>query len=424
VRVVDRLMVLMPAEAVKILLALLLSFLIGLEREERRPGEQGYLFGGVRTFPLIGLIGLALAQLDASIWPVTIGFAVISAFLWLSYQHKLQKTDAAGVTTEFSGLATYIVGALVARDKFWVATALAVLSLLLLELKAVLESLSKQVPGDQIFTFTKFLLLTAVILPIVPNQTYGPFGFNPFKTWLVVVAVSAVSYASYLLQLWTTGKSGILLAAILGGLYSSTATTVVFAKRAKYEERPHLFSGAILIASSVMYLRILILVALFSMELARRLFVPVAALFVLGTVVGLFWAARPDTASGEVKSAKTAPNPLELSSAFFFAVIFVVMLALTHYAVVYLGKGGVYGLAALTGFTDIAPFILGLANTVGTTTPFALAAAAVIVAAASNNIVKGGYAYAFGDRKTAIESLTLLLIFAAIGLTPLVWLAK
>ena len=116
--------------------------------------------------------------------------------------------------------------------------------------------------------------------------------------------------------------------------------------------------------------------------------------------MGLFWAARRDAESGEVKSAKTAPNPLELSSAFFFAVIFVVMLALTHYAVIYLGRGGVYGLAALTGFTDIAPFILGLANTVGTSTPFALAASAVMVAAASNNIVKGGYAYAFGDRRT------------------------
>ncbi len=421
---VDHLMQVMPPEAVKLLLALLLSFLIGLEREERRPGEQGYLFGGVRTFPLIGLIGLALAQLDASVWPVTIGFAVISGFLWLSYQHKLQKTESAGVTTEFSGLATYIVGALVARDKFWVATALAVLSLLLLELKGALESLSKRVPGEQIFTFTKFLLLTAVILPIVPNQTYGTFGFNPFKTWLVVVAVSAVSYASYLLQLWTTGKSGILLAGVLGGLYSSTATTVVLAKHAKEEKRPHLFSGAILISSSVMYLRILILVALFSMELARRLFVPAMALFVLGTVVGLAWAARRDLESGEVKSEKMAANPLELSSAFFFAVIFVALLALTHYAVVYLGKGGVYGLAALTGFTDIAPFILGLANTVGTSTPIALAASAVMVAAASNNIVKGGYAYAFGDRKTAVESLTLLLVFAGLGLVPLVWLAQ
>ncbi len=204
---VDHLMHVMPAEAVKIVLTLLLSFLIGLEREERRMGEAGYLFGGVRTFPLIGLIGLALAQFDVtSVWPVTIGFAVLGGFLWLSFQHKLQKSESAGVTTEFSGLATYVVGALVARDQFWVATTLAVISLLLLELKVALESLSKRLPGDQVFTFTKFLLLTAVILPVVPNQIYGPFGFNPFKTWLVVVAVSAVSYASYLLQLCDHGE--------------------------------------------------------------------------------------------------------------------------------------------------------------------------------------------------------------------------
>jgi uncharacterized membrane protein (DUF4010 family) len=423
--VVEQLLRVMPAEVFKILLALLLSFLIGLEREERRTGEAGYLFGGVRTFPLIGLIGLALAQLDAtSVWPVTVGFGVVGAFLWLSYQHKLQKSEAAGVTTEVSGLATYVVGALVARDQYWVATALAVISLLLLELKTVLETLSKRVPGDQIFTFTKFLLLTAVILPVVPNQTYGPFGFNPFKTWLVVVAVSAVSYASYLLQLWTTGKNGILLAAILGGLYSSTATTVVLAKHAKQEDRPHLFSGAILLTSSVMYIRTIILVALFSGALARRVLVPMLVLAVGGIAVAGFWAARRDPEKGEVKSEKMAPNPLELSAAFFFAVIFVVMLALTHYAVLYLGRGGVYALAALTGFTDITPFILGLANTVGTATPLALAASGVFVAAASNNIVKGGYAYAFGDRKTGTQSLALLLVYAVLGLLPLFWLAS
>ncbi len=210
----------------------------------------------------------------------------------------------------------------------------------------------------------------------------------------------------------------------MGGLYSSTATTVVLAKHAKDETRPHLFSGAILIASSVMYLRILVLVALFSRELARRLLVPIVVLAVAGTVVGFIWAARRDRESGEVKSEKVAGNPLELRSAFFFAVIFVLMLALTHYAVVYLGRGGVYALAAFTGFTDISPFILGLANTVGSATPLALAAGSVMVAAASNNIVKGGYAYAFGDRKTGVESASLLLIYTVLGLLPLFWLAS
>ena len=112
----------------------------------------------------------------------------------------------------------------------------------------------------------------------------------------MVVAVSAVSYASYLLQLWTSGKSGILFAAVLGGLYSSTAATVVLAKHAKDENRPHLFSGAILIASSVMYVRaILIFVALFSMELARRLFLPVVGLFVSGNRWWGFFGRRGGT---------------------------------------------------------------------------------------------------------------------------------
>ncbi len=109
-----------------------------------------------------------------------------------------------------------------------------------------------------------------------------------------------------------------------------------------------------------MYLRILILVALFSMELARRLFVPVMGLFVLGTAVGLLWAARRDAESGEVKSAKTAPNPLELSSAFFFAVIFVVMLAATHYAVVYLGRGGVYAIGGVDWVYGYRAFYFGI----------------------------------------------------------------
>lgn len=417
----------MPPEAVRILLALGLSFLIGLEREEHKLGPAAYTFGGVRTFPLIGLLGFALAQMSGEhLGPVSVGLAVVGAFLWLSYQHKLQTSDAPGATTEISGLATYLVGALVAQDKFWLATALTVISLLLLELKTLLEDLSKRVPSVEIFTFTKFLLLTAVILPIVPNQTYGAFGFNPFRTWLVVVAVSGVSYASYLLQLRTSGKSGILVSAILGGLYSSTVVTVVFAKRAKAGQEPHLLSGAILMSSSVMYVRLLVLVAFFNRQLTLKLLFPFLVLAVVGTVAGWLWAMRSDTEAGSIKSnpGSLNQNPLEVSAAFLFAVIFVVLLALTHYAVEYLGSAGVYGLAAITGFTDVSPFILGLANTAGTGTPLMLAASAIVVASASNNIVKAGYAYFFADRTTGLQSLTLLLVYSALGLLPLIWLAR
>ena len=234
----------LPPEAVKIVLVLFLSFLVGLEREEHKAEADKYLFGGVRTFPLIGLIGYAIALLSGGqLVPVTLGFAVVAGFLMLSYWHKLEGSTPAGVTTEMSGLATYLVGALVYNEQYWIATTLSVAGLFLLELKTGLESLTKRVPGEEILTFTKFLLLTAVILPILPNQDFGPFQINPFKTWLVVVAVSGVSYGSYVIGRLTQGKGGVVLAAILGGAYSSTVTTLVLARRAAREHQPHLFSG-------------------------------------------------------------------------------------------------------------------------------------------------------------------------------------
>ena len=123
-----------------------------------------------------------------------------------------------------------------------------------------------------------------------------------------------------------------------------------------------------------------------------------------------------------MKSESVSANPLELSSAFLFAVIFVVFLALTHYAVVYLGSAGVYGLAALTGFTDVTPLILGLASTAGASTPLLMAAAAIVIASASNNVIKAGYAYSFADRKTGMQSLALLLVYSILGVLPLIWL--
>src|SRR5258708_14989612 len=212
-------------DGVKILLTLFLCFLIGLEREEHREAVKRYSFGGARRFPLIGLIGYAMALLSGGQFvPLTVGFAVIGSFLWLSYRHKLETYNEAGVTTEMSGLVTYVVGALVSRDRFWIATTLAVLSILLLELKEFLESLSTKIPASEIFTFTKFLLLTFVILPIVPDKEYGPFALNPFKAWLIVVAISGVSYGRYPLVKSSKGQGSVKLAALLRCAYSATFT--------------------------------------------------------------------------------------------------------------------------------------------------------------------------------------------------------
>ena len=412
----------LPTEAVKILLVLFLSFLIGLEREEHKAEGGCYAFGGVRTFPLIGLIGYSIALLSGTqLIPLMLGFLVIGSFLSLSYWHKLSTAEAAGVTSEMSGLATYLVGALVYYEHFWIATTLAVASLLLLELKAVLEKLAGRAAPGEILTAAKFLLLTAVILPIMPNREFGPFHLNPFKTWLVVVAVSTISYGSYILQKVTKERGGVVLAALLGGAYSSTLTTVVMARRAAHEERPHLFAGGILIASGVMYLRLVALLALFNRHLMSLLVIPFLALAGMAIAVGWIWSRRPDARMDAVKREFVPKNPLELLAAFLFALLFLAMLVATQLAVTYLGRAGVNTLAAIMGVTDVDPFIMGMTQAAGSLTTLKGAGVAVLIAAASNNFIKGIYAYSLADQKTGIQSLALLTALAALGLVPLFW---
>ena len=415
----------LPPEAAKILLVLALSFLIGLEREEHKAAGDQYSFGGVRTFPLIGLIGYALALLaEGQILPVTLGFAVVAGFLIVSYRYKLSTSTRAGVTSEMSGLATYLIGALVYKEQYWIATTLSVAGILLLELKAALENLTKRIAPEEILTFTKFLFLTVVILPVLPNRDLGPFQINPFKTWLVVVAVSAISYGSYVIGLLTKGQGGILVAAILGGAYSSTVTTIVMARRAVRENRPHLFAGGTLIASGMMYIRLTVLLGIFNRNLMVLLWPSFAVLAVLAIAAGWLWSRLPDSKTGPLRPEYQARNPLEFRAAFLFGLLFLGMVIITHYALAYLGKTGLYSLAAVMGVVDVDPFILGMTQSSGGSTPIAEAAVAILIAAASNNLVKGIYAFVISDRKTGVQSLALLAGLAVLGLGPLLWLAR
>src|SRR5450759_3982365 len=391
----------LPPDGAHILFVLFLSFLIGLEREERKASDDHYAFGGVRTFPLIGLIGYSMAVLSGGeLLPQVLGFAVVAGFLMISYWHKLTSSGYSGVTSEMSGLATYLVGALVYRDMFWIATTLTVSSILLLELKSGLENLPKRIETTDILTFAKFLLLSAVILPLLPNTQFSQFQINPFKTWLVVVAVSAVSYGSYVLQRLTKGQGGLILAAILGGAYSSTVTTVALARRSAREGQPHLFAGGILVASGVMYLRLAALLAFFNHDLMTILAPSFIVLGGLAICTGWFRSRKSDASSEEIMKHVEPQNPLELRAAFLFALLFLAMLIATHLAVFYLGHAGVYTLAAIMGVTDVDTFIMGMTPAAGGVTPVASAAAAILVAASSNNVVKGIYAYLASDRKT------------------------
>ena len=415
----------LSTEGAKILLVLFLSFLIGLEREEHKAEPDRHSFGGVRTFPLIGLIGYVMALLSGpQLIVLSIGFAVVGALLVVSYIHKLSTQKLSGVTTEISALGTYLLGALVYQDHLWIATTIAVISMFLLELKSTLEGLTVKIPGEEIFTFTKFLLLTAVILPVLPDQPYTPFQINPFRTWVVVVAVSTVSYGSYVLLKVTRGKSGVLLSALLGGAYSSTATTIALCRRSVKEGRPHLFAGGVLIASAMMYLRLALLLALFNRELMRVLALSFVVLAAIAGLGGWLWSRIPDDNVEDVKREAMPGNPLELRAALAFALLFVVALVATHWVIEHLGQKGVYGLAGIMGLSDVDPFIMGITQSVGNSTPLLVGAAGIVIAAASNNLMKGIYAFSFSGRKTGRQSLGLLLGLMVVGLAPLLWLLK
>ncbi|HVT97674.1 MAG TPA: MgtC/SapB family protein [Acidobacteriaceae bacterium] len=413
----------LPPDAVKIVLVLFLSFLIGLEREDYKSQPGRYSFGGVRTFPLIGLLGYSLALLSGNqLLPLTIGFLVVAGFLLLSYWHKLSQPEAAGVTTEMSGLTTFVVGALVCYGHFWIATTLSVASLLLLDLKVALEKLAGRVAPREILTFAKFLLLTGVILPVLPRQEFTRFHINPFKTWLVVVAISAISYGSYILQKITKSQGGVVVAALLGGAYSSTVTTIVMARRSKQEEHPHLFSGGILIASGVMYVRLAVLLALFNRQMMALVDLPFLVLAALAILTGWLWTRRADPTAQSVQREFEPSNPLELGAAFLFAAIFLAMLIATQLAVTYVGRTGVNTLAAIMGFADVDPFILGMTQAAGTLILAKTAAAGALIAASSNNIAKGIYAWSFAHHRTGLQSFIFLVSLALLGLIPLFWI--
>ncbi len=410
-------------QAFELALVLFLSFLIGLEREEHKARASHYVFGGIRTFPLIGFVGYGLARLSGgNVLALAIGFVVVGGLMWISYWHKVHADSAAGATTEVSGLLTYLVGALVHVGAYWTAVALGVIAVLLLELREALERLTTRIARDEVLALTKFLLLAIVILPVLPDRGFTRFAINPFDAWLAIVAVSGLSYGSYALQRWLEQRGGVLVTALLGGAYSSTATTIVLAREGKTATLPRLYAGSTLAASGVMYLRILVLVALFKPALARVIGPWFGVLAVVAIAPGAMLAR---SGSAKVADAPSKPpparNPLELRPAFVFGVAFVATLVATRLALEHVGRGGLFALAALMGFGDVDPFVLGLARSSGSGDALHLVGAAIITAAAANNLAKAAYARAFGGNATGTLSLLLLAGLAAIGLLPLLW---
>lgn len=407
-------------QLLQIALTVGLAFLLGITREEKAATDGRRLVGGVRTFPLVALLGYTVSILfPESPVALAAGFVAIAGFLVASYVHKLEE-DKHGATTEVSVLVAYMVGALVARQMLQVAAAVAIISVLLLQMKAELESFAVRMPRQEVTTFVKFLLLAAVVLPVLPNQTYTQFRFNPFHVWLVVVAVSGISYAGYLLQRLVKRKQSVLLTALLGGAYSSTVTTVVLAKQSRGQGSVRLYAGAILMASGAMFVRLAVLLWIFNSALGWALGPRMLGLWVATSLVGLLTATagvHPEPAAQPADNGTR--NPLEITTALVFAGLFVGIGALTQLAARTLGAAAVYALGAVMGTVDIDPFILGLTQSAGAATPLHMASVAILIAAASNNLIKGIYAFIFADRRTGLLALALMAVLAAATLSAI-----
>jgi uncharacterized membrane protein (DUF4010 family) len=399
-----------------------LSFFLGLAFEgffahtgSRRPG-------GVRTFPLLALAGGLLYLFEPThLVPFTGGLVVLGAWLAIYYRLHIRERDNegepnVGLVALVLNVHAYILGPIALALPNWVAVGTTVAAVLLLTGRERLHALARHLEIDEIVTAGQFLILTGIILPLLPNEPVTALtNITPRHAWLALVVVCALSYASYLAQrYWPPAAEGLWMAA-LGGLYSSTATTVVLARRAKTDEswRGHAQAG-ITLATAIMYLRILAIVAVFNGELARRLLVPFMGLSFAALVICVAQYRLLPSSSTAPEQRMVGRNPLELGTAAIFAALFVVISLISTWVTAEFGTAGTYALAAVVGFADIDPFVLNLAQGGTSGISGAAAAAAIVIAASSNNLLKAGYASVFaGGRATATSAIALVGLAAA-----------
>lgn len=404
----------------RVLMTVSLSFLIGLEFHKYQRSEgQGVGFGTVRTLSLVGLAGFLLFSLDASGVLFALGFLVLATWLALYYRRRLEE-NYPSLMAPVVCLLVYLLGVLATDAPQWFVAAYAVAIIFFLSAKPRIRSFADTVSGDEISTVAKFVIMAGIVLPLLPDQQIA--GFIPVtfrQTWFAVVAVSGVSYLSYVTQTYVFKSRGALLAGMLGGLYSSTAATVVLSHQARETPSDSLISPALILATAMMYVRLLVLTLLLAPAAAGSLAPPfcIAALLSAGAALLL---ARRQTQQNEATPVPPVRHPLEFSVALLFALLFVLFATATHYAVEAYSALGLKVMAFAVGFTDIDPFVLSVLSGKLDISLHAVVDA-VVLAAASNNVFKAALALALARNRSVLPACGWLaaLILASLGY---VWL--
>lgn len=414
-------------------LALGLAFFFGLAFEDYYGRAKEARPGGVRTFPLLTLAGAVLYLLDPQrLLPLSVGLLSVGVWLAIYYGQRVSERDAqgqpvVGLMVPVCNIIAFILGPATIAEPPWVPAGITAAAVLLLTGRDKLHRFAREIELAELVTAGKFLVLTGLVLPLLPDHAVTELtNITPRQAWLALIAVSAISYAGYLLQRYVMPKGGATaLIAILGGLYSSTATTVALARQAKANTvRIPEMQGGIFMSTAVMYLRVLAMVAIFNPALALRTATPLITLFLFGSILGgaRYWAAR--TAEQQPTPSQTATNPLALSTAVLFAALFITISVTTNWVRAHLGVGGVYALAGIVGFADIDPFVLNLAEGGTQDVSITIASAAILLATASNNVLKAIYSVSIAGWRLGRASAAGLGFLAVLSALLAIWMGR
>ena len=406
--------------------ALLIGALIGVEREKRKgDGEPG--IGGLRTFILFALTGAVagfLSRGDGVPWILLATMLPVAGLVFAGYWLVTKaQPDSFGLTTEIAAVVVCLLGAMTMLGHRELAIGLGVVTAAVLAYKQPLHGLVAKLGWDDVFAGVRLLIATFIVLPLLPDRTLDPWdALNPYKLWLLVILISSLSLVGYVATRWLGSGRGTAVTGITGGLVSSTAVTLSFAKRGRDE--PHAAAAlacGILLAWAVMVGRILGLVLAVNRDLLWPLLPPILAMGAVCLLGAWLLYRRSDKAQSQ--DGVPLSNPFSLTSAVKFGLLFAAVLLMVKVAQHYFPGGGVYVLAALAGLTDVDAITLSMAE-YARANPANVAALAVVIAAVSNTIVKCAMVTSLGGPalRRPVLLATVAIVIAAVAGAAVTWL--
>lgn len=387
----------------------LLSLVIGLSQRKLylRNEEPSHTFGSDRTFTVIGILGFILYVIgDGSLIPFLCGGFTLTVLLVVYYANKVFVRQSHGITSIVIALVTYCLAPLIYTKELWLTILVVVSILILTEMKDKFIEFTKSMNDEEFSNLAKFLIVAGVILPVLPkNELIEGTGLTPYSIWLATVVISGISYISYLVKKYVFKEGGIIITGILGGIYSSTATCIILAKKAKEDsKRVSEYVSAIFWAITMMYMKILVLLGIFNIDLLKQYWYLFAVMIVVSALTAVLFHKRNDQGenNGESVVVEEDKNPLEFKVSILFAILFVAFTLVTHYALIYFGDSGLKVLSIIVGVTDINPFIINLFQS-HHNIDSALLILAAFQAIISNNVVKMFYGIFFSGKTLTKE---------------------